>query len=119
MEFYAHEIDRDVLILRADGGLNSQTAQQFVEELQALVDAGIGKIIVDCTLLDYLSSYGIGVLLRVHSRMKKRGGDVKLCAVKGVVNDVLRLTNLDKVLQVYVDVDRARLAFRDLEGSGD
>ncbi len=113
MEFYAHEIDRDVLILRADGGLNSQTAQQFVEELAALVDAGIRKIIVDCTLLDYLSSYGISVLLRVHARMRKRGGDVKLCGVKGVVNDVLKITNLDHVLHVYADVDRARLAFRD------
>ena len=52
MEFYYDELERDVLILRADGGINADNAGQFVGDLEKLVDAGIRKIIVDCAHLE-------------------------------------------------------------------
>ena len=73
MEFYYHEADRDILVLRADGGLNHRTAAQFQAELERLVDAGLRKIIVDCSRLDHVSSYGLGVLIGIHNRLRKRG----------------------------------------------
>ena len=112
MEFYADEIDNDVMILAADGGLNSDTAEQFVTEIEQLVNAGLTKLIVDCGKLNHISSYGLGVLIRLHQRMKSQGGDVKLCGVKGIVPQILRATRLDGVLEFYPDVNRARLAFR-------
>jgi anti-anti-sigma factor len=44
------------------------------------VDAGVDKIIVDCSRLEYISSYGIGVLVRLHKALMARGGDVKIAA---------------------------------------
>ena len=85
MEFYYHELDKNVLVLHADGGLNAQTADQFVSELEKLVDAGIRRIIVDCSRLQYVSSYGIAMLLRLHKRLAGHGGDVKLAAIPSTV----------------------------------
>ncbi len=48
MEFYYDEIDGDVLIIKADGGLNADTTDQFVESIEKLVTAGLANIIVDC-----------------------------------------------------------------------
>ena len=115
MEFYYHEIDRDVLILRADGGINAENAARFVADLEKLVDAGLTRIIVDCSGLDHISSYGIGVLLRVHKRLAKHGGDVKLAGVHTTLAGVLRIARLDDVFDLYPDVDRARLAFRPVD----
>jgi len=112
MDFYADEIERDVLILAADGGLNSDTAEEFVASLEQLVDAGLTKLIVDCTRLTHISSYGLGVLIRLHGRMAKHGGNVKLCNVSGLVPQILQVTRLDKRFEIYPDVNRARLAFR-------
>ena len=112
MEFYYDEIDGSVLILRADGGINRDNASQFVRELEKLVDAGLKKIIVDCTGLDHVSSYGLGVMLRVHKRLAKHGGDVKLAGVHSGLVTILRIARLDAVFDVYPDVNRARLAFR-------
>ena len=78
VDFYYHEVDRDVLVLRADGGINHDNAAAFVADLEKLVDAGLSKIIVDCGGLGHISSYGIGVLLRLHKRLARHGGDVKL-----------------------------------------
>lgn len=112
MQFHIDETDGDVLVIQADGGLNAGTAPQFMGDLEKLVDGGLRKIIVDCTKLNYISSYGLGVLMTVHKQMAKHGGDVKVCCVKGVVHEVLRMVKMDQFFQSYPDVNRARLAFR-------
>lgn len=112
MEFYYHEVDHEVLILRADGGLDQQTSQQFLDELESLVQSGLRKIIVDCSGLTYVSSAGLGLLMRVHRMMKKHDGNVKLAGIRGVVSQLLATVHLDKMFEFYPDVDRARLAFR-------
>jgi anti-anti-sigma factor len=112
MEFFYHETDNNVLILAADGGLNRQTADQFIAELQRLVDAGLRRIVVDCSKLDYVSSYGLGVLMRIHKRMAEAGGEVKLARVGGAVAQLLHAMQLNRIFEMYPDVDQARLAFR-------
>ena len=113
MEFYYHELDREVLILSADGGLNADTAADFVGQLETLIDEGVKKMIIDCTRLTHISSYGIGVLVRLHNRLKKHGGDVKIASPQSLVLQVLTMTRMGKVFEIYPDVDRARLAFRE------
>ena len=81
-------------------------------DIENLVGAGLRKVIVDCTKLTYISSYGLAVLIRLHKQMKEHGGDVKLCAIGGIVPQALQITRLDKFFEIYPDVDRARLAFR-------
>ncbi len=41
MEFYYDDIDEDVLIITADGGLNADTSEQFTLSIEKLVDAGL------------------------------------------------------------------------------
>jgi anti-sigma B factor antagonist len=113
MELYYHELDRSVLILSADGGLNSDTAVEFVAQLESLVDAGITKIIVDCTSLSFISSYGIGALVRLHRKLAKHGGDVKIAAPPGHVLHALNVVRMAKLFGIYPDVNEARLAFRE------
>jgi anti-anti-sigma factor len=112
MEFYYHELDNSVVILAADGGINADNASQFVTDLEKLVDAGIRKIIVDCSHLDYISSYGIGMLLRLHKRLQRHGGDVKFAGVHLAIVRILQIARVDALFDLYPDVNRARLAFR-------
>ena len=46
MEFFFHELDKSVLILSADGGLNAETAAEFIRQLESLIDGGVTQIIV-------------------------------------------------------------------------
>jgi anti-sigma B factor antagonist len=113
MEFFFHEMEKDVLILSADGGLNAETGAQFLGQLDVLVDAGVTKIIVDCTHLEYISSYGVGLLVRLHNKLAARGGDVKIAAPRSMVLHALGVMRLGNIFGIYPDVNRARLAFRE------
>lgn len=113
MEFFYDEIDGDVLVIKADGGLNSETVGQFVGEIEQLVDAGLKRIIVDCEHLSFVSSAGLAALMRLHKKMKTHGGDVKVACVHSTIMQVLEITHLAGVFDIYHDVNEARLAFRD------
>jgi anti-anti-sigma factor len=62
--------------------------------------------------LTYISSYGIGTLVRLHNRLKKYGGHVKIASPPGMVLQALTMTRMGKVFEIYPDVDQARLGFR-------
>jgi hypothetical protein len=44
--------------------------------------------------------------------MTDYGGDVKVAGLTGIVAQVISMARLDRLFQVYPDVNRARLAFR-------
>jgi anti-anti-sigma factor len=112
MEFYFQEVDRSILIVSADGGLTADVADEFVRQLEGLITGGVTNIIVDLTPLTYISSYGIGVLMRLHNRLKKAGGDVKLAAPQSAILKALTTMRLSRVFEIYPNVNAARLTFR-------
>ncbi len=112
MEFIPHEIDQDVFVLLADGGINRDNAKVFTKEIESMVANGFNKLIIDCSKLDYISSSGLGTLLVLHKKMKAAGGDVKLCSLKGLVAQALQLIRIDHLFGIYPDLGQARLAFR-------
>ncbi len=112
MKFYYSDADKDVLIVNADGGLNSESAHEFVDKLGALIESGQTKIVVDCSKLGYISSFGISVLVRLHAKLSKRGGDVKLACVKSFIVELLTNLRLNTLFEIYPDVNRACLMFR-------
>ena len=113
MELFPIEQDDDVLVIRAEGGIDGRNADRFLEEVSALVDQGSTRIIIDCSDLEIVSSLGLSSLLRIHSRMRQRGGHVRIAGVKGPVAQVLQLTGLQAVFDLHEDASRAKLAFRE------
>jgi len=112
METYATEIDGDLLVLSTDGGINRGTATQLVESVTKLADAGVRKIIIDFSKVDVITSAGISTLLLLNRSLRNRGAEVKLAGMSGMLSQVLQLTRLDKIFEIYPDVSQARLAFR-------
>ncbi len=116
MQFVPSEIDGNTMVIAIDGGLDATTSAQFTSDVLAMVDGGVDRLIIDCRGLTSLTSQGIGAILRLHSRAASRGGDVKLCAVPGLVMQVLTMMRMDRIFGVYPDVDRARLSFQASSG---
>ena len=84
-----------------------------MEEKRITISCSIGrKSEVDGFRSDTMTSYGLGVLVRLHSKLAKIGGDVKLACVKGLIEQVFKITHLNKIFEMYPDVSRACLMFR-------
>jgi anti-sigma B factor antagonist len=99
--------DNDVLVLELDGRLDEHTADFLIDCLSGHIQNGTSKIVLDCQQLSHVTSVGLGALVRVHSRLKKDGGEVKLARVEGVISDILRIVHFDRLFNIYPSVEEA------------
>lgn len=109
--FQSQLIDGDILTIVLRGDLDSASAPEFDRQIQGHLDAGRSKMIIDCRNLGYISSLGIASLVALQTKLRRRGGEVKLAAIFGPAMDVMRLVPLDKMLDIYGDIEFARKSF--------
>ena len=71
------------------------------EELKRLVAGGSTKIILNMSEIDYIDSSGLGTLVAAHLSAKNAGASVRLCNLGHKFNEVMQLTKLITVFDVY------------------
>ena len=99
--------DEQVLLFVISGSLDTMHCEYLHSVIEKQIQRGHTRLVLDCTDLTYVSSMGLGMMLRVHAKMKKLGGDVRLAGVQGTVADIVKLVRLDKILHMYSTVDEA------------
>lgn len=82
----------------AEGRLDAAQAPHAQEFLDAITE----QCIVDLGKLDYISSAGLGVLLRTHKRLIAGGGGLKLVNVNSHINDIFMYSGFDKLFEIEV-----------------
>ena len=95
------------ICFKLSGSLDASSCDYLYSVLEERVDGGCKRLILDCQSLEFISSMGLGMLLRIHARLSKRGGDVKLARVHGPVADVFKIVRLDKLFHLYPTVQEA------------
>ena len=67
---------------------------------QAFLDSVHGVVVLDCRGLEYISSAGLGVLLKTQKRLLAASGKLKLTGVNRHVQDVFRYSGFDQIFEV-------------------
>jgi anti-sigma B factor antagonist len=98
---------QDIVKVVLSGTLDENSCNYLLGCVEDEILEGRKKLILDCGLVTFISSMGLGTLIRVNSRMQKKGGDVKLAAVHGAVAEVMRVVGLNRIFQIYPTVDEA------------
>lgn len=120
IEFKEHpgsENTQGMMVLEVAGELDNYAVKDFTECLEYEIEKGHRRIIVDCTSLKFVSSMGIGTLVRIHGKMSKLGGDVKLVSLTGMVAELFSMTHMDRLFGIYPTIDDAAAAFGPAEKS--
>ena len=81
--------------------LNEYYADQVGTQLLALADApGTRFVSLDLGNVEYVTSTILGHLVALHKRLQGAGGRLTLENVRPAVQDILRVTQLDQVLDL-------------------
>lgn len=67
---------------------------------QEVLDRVGGRVVVDMADLDYISSAGLGVLLRTHKRLLGGGTSLKLINVNKHINDIFTYSGFDRLFHI-------------------
>ena len=83
------------------------TAPRFRQRLLAVISAGVQNVVIDLSSVDFIDSTGLGVLMGAAKRVRSAGGDIRLVSVGSRLSDLIELTRLDRVLDVFDSVTAA------------
>jgi len=67
---------------------------------QAFLDQVAGRCVLDLAKLEYVSSAGLGVLLKTHKRLMGSGSGIKLINVNHHIHDIFRYSGFDKLFEI-------------------
>ncbi len=81
------------------------------EAVNALLDEGRKNILLNMSGISYMDSAGIGELVACYKRATEKGASLKLLNPTGKVQDLLVLTKLQEIFDIYRDEREALTSF--------
>ena len=67
---------------------------------QTFLDKVDGAVILDCAGLEYVSSAGLGVLLKTQKRLKASSGKLRLIGVSRHLQDIFQYSGFDQIFEI-------------------
>jgi anti-sigma B factor antagonist len=67
---------------------------------QAFLDQVDGQCVLDLKKLEYISSAGLGVLLKTHKRLMRSGSGIQLINVNHHICDIFCYSGFDKLFEI-------------------
>ncbi|HTC36247.1 MAG TPA: STAS domain-containing protein [Bryobacteraceae bacterium] len=111
LEYFDWEVG-DVFVLHLQGPITlGQATQKLRELIQETVTSGRTKILLNMAEVYYIDSSGLGELVAACTSAKRQGVTLKFMKLAPRVQDVMQLTKLYQVFDVYPDEDSAVKSF--------
>lgn len=97
-------------VLTLAGKLTSDDSGQLKSKVTSLMDAGKTQIVLNLAAVTYIDSSGLGEMVSCHTTAKQKGA-VKLANLGKRIQDLLVMTKLMMVFDVYNSEDEALKSF--------
>ena len=101
----------DIRVVELEGSLDTGTAPVLNGRLDELTAEGVSKILIVLTGIDFVSSAGLRVLLATTKKLRKTGGDLRLCGLNETVQEVFEISGFDTLMKVFGDEANALSGF--------
>lgn len=99
MEITLNKTDEQLLVAMV-GSLDTLAAEQVEDQVKEIEASASLPIAIDCRQLDYISSAGLRLLLRIRKASGAAGNKVTLLSINENVMEVLKVTHFDKMFVI-------------------
>jgi anti-sigma B factor antagonist len=111
LEYFDWEVG-DVIVLHLQGPITlGQATQRLRDLIHETIASGRNKIVLNRAEVYYIDSSGLGELVAASTHAQRSGAKIKLMKLAPRVQDVMQLTKLYQVIDVYPDEDSAVRSF--------
>jgi anti-sigma B factor antagonist len=101
------EVRGDVVVLRMLGQMREAGADRLREELDQLLEDGYYKLVFDISEVSFISSVGLGQLMRGFRAASSNDGYVRVVNPQPLVEEVFRFTKLHTLIGIFPSVEEA------------
>jgi anti-anti-sigma factor len=71
------------------------------QEVESHIQKSETRIILDMSAVDHIDSAFVGQIVKSFTKLSQAGGSLRIAAVKGMVEGVLNMTQLNRVIQIF------------------
>jgi anti-sigma B factor antagonist len=113
MSFYILEKLVDgVIVLDLRGRLTLGDGTEALRgKIRQLILSGCTQIILNFEDVSYIDSVGLSTLVSTYTSTRKEGGDLKLLNLTKRVHDLLQITRLSTIFEIYDTLEDAQRSF--------
>jgi anti-sigma B factor antagonist len=96
--------------------LEEMDIQALRESIMSVIEEG-GRInlILDFCNVRFLSSAVLGLLMRISKKVYEQQGQLKLCNISSRIYEIFKITRLNKIFDIYGDVESATRSLSDTD----
>jgi len=103
--------DHGVHVVALSGKLDTATSPETESRLRNVVGDGASKLVIDFQDVDFVSSAGLRVLLVAAKMLRGSGGEMRVCGLNEVVQEVFDISGFSSLLAVQADRHAAISSF--------
>jgi anti-sigma B factor antagonist len=101
-----------VLLLDLRGRITlGQETEALRNKVKEMLEAGHAHILLDLGEITYIDSVGLSTLVSSYTSARKAGGTLKLLHLPRGVHQLLQITRLSTVFEIFNDLEAARHSF--------
>jgi anti-sigma B factor antagonist len=86
-------------VLAVAGDLDVYEAPGFRNELEAIVDEGHRRVVVDCSAMTFIDSAGLAALVDMRRRLDARDGVLVLRSLSARSRRIFEITDLERLFE--------------------
>lgn len=102
---------QNTAIVHVQGKIIGNTVTQFRAEIEQQLQNGNNKLVIDLKNVSLLDSTALGVIIVTLQALQRSGGKLVLLNPQKAVRNVLEVTRLTSILEVYETEEAALNAF--------
>ncbi len=105
-------LENDIRVVKITGRLDpGDGLDPLNDHVQKFMEAGEINYLLDLRAVTYISSMGVGSLMKFYRSVLEMEGLVKLLSPSQSVRNILSISRLDSVFQIYADDKEALASF--------
>ena len=107
----------NVTVLDMDGNVRIGSSNvTLAKAIQGLIAEGRNQVLLNLARVAYIDSSGLGELVSAHVALGNKGGKIKLLNLTKRLKEIMSITKLSTVFDVFEDESQAIDSFKILEG---
>jgi anti-sigma B factor antagonist len=100
-----------VVVVQVEGQLIVGNRHELKDLVQAALERGERRLLIDFSSTGYIDSSGLGALVSISKRIREVGGELRLSGLNDDLRSLFELTKLDTLFAITETPEQALTSF--------
>jgi anti-sigma B factor antagonist len=101
------KMNGNIIVASLTGRLDAKEAGKVEEKLDSLFSEDNKYMVINLEKMDYISSSGLRVILKILKKARKQKGDVVFASMQPYVKNVFDLAGFSRMLKIFENENEA------------